>query len=161
MNKTLTIIIVLLILGFGAWYFLKGAPASAPETGDENATLDANNASGSTVQGEDESGTAIDTDVSVDITTPAVREFTITGSNFAFDVSSIKVKQGDTVKITFVNSVGSHDLRVEGYGIGTKILAAGARETISFTADEKGTFEYYCSVGSHRAMGMKGSLIVE
>jgi plastocyanin len=28
-------------------------------------------------------------------------------------------------------------------------------------ADKKGTFEYYCSVGQHRALGMKGKLVVE
>ena len=33
--------------------------------------------------------------------------------------------------------------------------------TAEFTADKVGSFEYYCSVGSHRSMGMKGVLKVE
>jgi plastocyanin len=32
---------------------------------------------------------------------------------------------------------------------------------IEFVANKKGKFEYYCSVGEHRAMGMKGNLVVE
>ena len=32
---------------------------------------------------------------------------------------------------------------------------------VEFTVDKTGTFEYYCSVGQHRANGMVGNLIVE
>ena len=32
---------------------------------------------------------------------------------------------------------------------------------VEFVASIAGTFEYYCSVGEHRAKGMKGNLIVE
>lgn len=33
--------------------------------------------------------------------------------------------------------------------------------SVTFVADETGTFEYYCSVGNHRGQGMIGKLIVE
>jgi len=32
---------------------------------------------------------------------------------------------------------------------------------VEFTADTPGEFEYYCSVGQHRANGQVGKLIVE
>lgn len=91
----------------------------------------------------------------------AVREFTVSGKPFSFTPSTMKVNQGEMVRITFVNEQGTHDLVVEGYEARTKVLQAGQSETIEFLADKTGTFEYYCSVGTHRAQGMKGTLTVE
>ena len=90
-----------------------------------------------------------------------VKEFKVTGSNFNYDVSEIKVKQGDKVRITFMNADGMHDWKLDEFNAATQIIQGGKQETIEFVASKKGTFEYYCSVGQHRAMGMKGNLIVE
>jgi plastocyanin len=90
----------------------------------------------------------------------AVKEFTVTGANFSFTPSTMTVKKGDTVKITFVNSGGFHDLKIDEFAVATKKLSSGAQEVVEFVADKAGTFEYYCSVGDHRAMGMKGTLTV-
>jgi plastocyanin len=91
-----------------------------------------------------------------------VREFTVTGTNFSFAPSTLTVKKGDTVKITFVNSGGTHDLRIDEFpGAATKKIGSGQSETITFVADKAGSFEYYCSVGTHRAMGMRGTLVVQ
>ncbi len=89
------------------------------------------------------------------------KAFTVTGNNFSFDVKEIKVKKGETVKITFKNSEGFHDWRVDEFNAFTKTIAADKEDVITFVADKSGTFEYYCSVGQHRAMGMVGKLIVE
>ncbi len=89
------------------------------------------------------------------------RSFTVSGENFEFSPDSIVVKKGDTVRLTFRSIGGSHDLRIEDYEIGTKVLANGAQETLTFEADTAGTFAYYCSVGNHRAMGMEGTLTVQ
>lgn len=89
------------------------------------------------------------------------KAFTVVGDNFAFDVKEIKVKKGDTVKVTFENKEGFHDWVVDEFKAKTKQIAAGASETVEFVANKAGTFEYYCSVGQHRKMGMVGKLIVE
>lgn len=89
------------------------------------------------------------------------KEFRVSGKNFSFTPSQIRVKQGDAVRIIFDNAEGFHDLRVEGYNVGTKQFFEGNSETIEFTADKAGSFAYYCSVGSHRQAGMQGTLIVE
>lgn len=89
------------------------------------------------------------------------KEFTVVGSKFKFDPAQIKVKQGDVVKITFKNSDGMHDFVIDELKARTKVIKAGEQEVIQFIADKSGSFEYYCSVGTHRAMGMKGTLIVE
>lgn len=90
-----------------------------------------------------------------------VQEFNVKGSNYKFDIAEIKVKKGDTVKITVTNTEGMHDFVLDEFDAKTKILKEGDSETIEFVADQSGNFEYYCSVGSHRAMGMKGTLTVE
>lgn len=91
----------------------------------------------------------------------SVKEFSVTSDHFSFDLKEIRVKQGDTVKITFHNSGGFHDWVIDEFNARTKQLKAGESETVQFVVDKTGTYEYYCSVGSHRAMGMKGNLIVE
>lgn len=86
---------------------------------------------------------------------------TVTGSNFAFDPKEIHAKVGQKVTITFTNSNGFHDFVIDEFNVHTAKIAAGKSEDVVFTASKKGSFQYYCSVGNHRQMGMVGTLIVE
>jgi plastocyanin len=90
-----------------------------------------------------------------------IKEFTVTGSGFKFTPVTLTVKQGDTVRVTYKNAGGMHDFVIDEFNVKTKVLADGGEETVEFVANQKGSFEYYCSVGNHRAMGMKGTLVVE
>lgn len=90
-----------------------------------------------------------------------VKEFTVTGSNFEFDPAKMTVKKGDTVKITFKSEGSLHDFVIDEFDVRTQQLGAGKEESIEFVADKSGTFEYYCSVGNHRQMGMVGTLTVQ
>lgn len=92
---------------------------------------------------------------------PSVQTFNIKGSNYSFDLKEIKVKQGQTVRIIFSNEGGMHDWVLNEFNARTPQINSGQTSTIEFVADKAGTYEYYCSVGNHRAMGMKGVLIVE
>lgn len=85
----------------------------------------------------------------------------ITASNFKYSTSQIKVKKGDTVKIVLANTGGTHDWVIDEFNARTKIITSGETAEITFVANKTGSFEYYCSIGTHRAMGMKGMLIVE
>ena len=69
--------------------------------------------------------------------------------------------RGDRVKIVLRNTEGFHDWKVDAFNAATQRINAGTEDIIEFTADTAGTYEYYCSVGDHRAKGMKGTLIVE
>jgi len=91
----------------------------------------------------------------------SVKEFTVTGSNFKFAPSQLQVKQGDTVRVTFNNQGGMHDWNLDEFNAHTKVIKAGQQETVEFVASKAGQFEYYCSVGDHRQMGMTGTLVVE
>lgn len=90
-----------------------------------------------------------------------LKEFNVTGSNYQFDPAVIKVKKGDLVKINFKSTGGFHDFVLDEFNVKTAVTGPGKVETVEFTPDRVGTFEYYCSVGNHRQMGMVGKLIVE
>ncbi len=145
-----------------------GTSATMPVIEEDGTTSDAEEM---VVEGEDDpAGATIEIDVGADGTAniivgdaaePTVREFAVTGNNFAFSETSLTVKKGDTVRIVFTNAEGFHDWKIDEFNAATQKLSAGASETIEFVADTAGSFEYYCSVGSHRAMGMKGTLVVE
>lgn len=105
--------------------------------------------------------TNTNTNTAVDDDSGKTKSFSVEASNFAFSLKEIKVKQGDRVRITVTNKGGFHDWKLDEFSLATKQLQADQSETIEFVADKRGTFEYYCSVGQHRAMGMKGNLIVE
>lgn len=90
-----------------------------------------------------------------------VKEITVTGANFKFNPTTITVKKGDTVKLTFKSVGGFHDFVIDELDVKTKVVSDGQTDTVEFTADKAGTYEYYCSVGDHRKMGMVGKLIVQ
>lgn len=89
------------------------------------------------------------------------KEFTVEGSPFKFTPKEIRVKKGDTVVVTFKNAQGTHDFAIDEFDVKTNQIGEGEEEEVEFVASKVGTFEYYCSVGNHRAQGMVGKLIVE
>lgn len=89
-----------------------------------------------------------------------VKEFTLDSFNFGYSMDTIEVNQGDTVTINLTSSDGFHDWVVDEFGAATEKINAGENTSVTFVADQVGTFEFYCSVGSHRARGMVGTLVV-
>ena len=87
--------------------------------------------------------------------------FEVTGGMFYFDPNEIRVKAGDTVKIVFTSAEGMHDWRLDEFAAQTEITNVGETTEVTFVADTAGSYEFYCNVGNHRAMGMVGTLIVE
>jgi plastocyanin len=97
----------------------------------------------------------------IDAMESQTKEFNVDGKNFEFSMGEIKVKKGDTVRINFTSTDGFHDWVVDEFSASTERVNTDGTSTVIFIADQSGTFEYYCSVGSHRALGMFGSLVVE
>ena len=91
---------------------------------------------------------------------PSVKEFVVEAVPFSFSLSTMEVNKGDTVRITVKNVKGTHDFKLDEFNVSTRILNVGEEQVITFVADKVGTFEYYCSVSNHRAMGMVGTLNV-
>lgn len=79
-------------------------------------------------------------------------------SNFAFSPKSFTVKAGEGVKITFTKAEGSHTFVIDGI----TTVKAETKTGVIFTAPSKpGSYPFYCNVGTHRAMGMEGTMIVK
>jgi len=96
-----------------------------------------------------------------DLEEPASDVIVISGSNYEYSPASFTVQSGEEVTIRFDNENGTHDLVFEGLGVGTQVISGGQSETITFTAPEPGSYNYYCSVGNHRTLGMEGVMSVE
>ncbi|HLD28475.1 MAG TPA: plastocyanin/azurin family copper-binding protein [Patescibacteria group bacterium] len=90
-----------------------------------------------------------------------VKVFDISGRNFVFSMEEIIVNVGDTVRINFTSESGFHDWVVDKFNAATNQVNTGDSTSVEFVADTAGVFEYYCSVGNHRAQGMFGQLIVQ
>ena len=91
----------------------------------------------------------------------------MTGENFKFvvdgkDNPDITVSEGDIVTVEFSSTQGFHDFVIDELDAATaKVREADGVTSVTFLALEAGSYEYYCSVGSHREQGMFGSFIVE
>ena len=85
----------------------------------------------------------------------------VEGGSMYFKPNEIRVKLGESVKIKFTNAGGMHDFVIDEFNVKTKVLGSGKTETVEFTADKLGEFEFYCSVAGHRQSGMFGKIIVE
>lgn len=101
-----------------------------------------------------------------DIGETEIKIFVLTGENFKFvldgeDNPEIRVNEGDKVRIEFISTSGFHDWVLEEFGAATAKVGENGETYVEFIAGEKGTFEYYCSVGAHRDNGMKGVFVVE
>ena len=91
---------------------------------------------------------------------PGIKEIHVTNEGFVFTPAEIVVKKGDIIRLTFTNGGGLHDWVLDEFNAATKKISGGRADTIEFVADTAGAFEFYCSVGNHRAMGMWGKFTV-
>jgi plastocyanin len=100
------------------------------------------------------------------VTVKASQPVRFTADEYKFDPKSVTLDASGkpaTLAIELHNSGAlAHDLRVKRGGQelgGTSIILNGkdARATVRLTP---GTYTFFCSVGDHEALGMKGSLIV-
>lgn len=103
----------------------------------------------------------VEEEIAEDVDAPADVIFDISGRNYAFSEIELRAKKGDKVKVIFTSADGFHNWTVDEFNAATEQVQTGGRTEVTFIADKAGTFEYYCSVGNHRELGMVGNLIVE
>lgn len=86
-------------------------------------------------------------------------EVTMESANFSFSPNVINAAPGDRVSISFTKNAGFHTFVIDEAGVE---FAIAEGEILNFTApSEPGSYPFYCSIGSHRAQGMEGTLIVQ
>jgi plastocyanin len=104
----------------------------------------------------------------------ARKEFEVGSRNHDFSIDgvenpTVRVKKGTQVKIILTSQGGTHDW-VFALKNGTnevivaqtpRVMSGAPAVSVEFVADTVGEHVYYCSVGTHRAQGMEGKLIVE
>ena len=104
----------------------------------------------------------------------------VRGSEYKFTPNEITAPAGQTVTLRLKN-VGEteHDLEVQGLrvqmmgdeeemgghegaapGMIAMHTAKGKTASVTFMADQKGTYEFWCTISGHKEQGMIGKLIV-
>jgi plastocyanin len=87
--------------------------------------------------------------------------FDLTATNYQYSETELRVKQGDTVTVSITSEVGIHNFNIDELNVHSLTVTSGNTTEVTFTATQKGTFEYYCNISNHRELGMVGNLIVE
>lgn len=90
----------------------------------------------------------------------AVKTVEMEAGAFYYKPNMLTVKKGEKVKIMFTAIDMMHDFVIDELQVKMPVVKSGNTGSVEFTADKVGTFEYYCSVGKHRANGQVGKLIV-
>lgn len=88
----------------------------------------------------------------------------ISGTNFKYAPNTITAAAGETVTVRLDVEEGFHDFVIDELDVATEKMQAGNSEEVTFTIPEDAsgeTYEFYCSVGEHREMGMVGTLVIE
>jgi len=141
---------IILLLIAGGLFFSLGSGNS-----DQNT-----NTLGESIQETSENNIITDTNDIADETGGELVEIEMQGGMYYFSKEEITVNKGDTVRIALTSEEGMHDIVINEFNVQSDVVNEGETATIEFVADEAGEFEYYCSVGNHRQMGMIGTLIV-
>jgi plastocyanin len=91
-----------------------------------------------------------------------VQKVTVVGTEYAFNPSTFTLKKGQPAEITFKNmGAFPHNLTIADLNLKTKTIQPGEEDTIQFTPDKTGQFEFLCTVPGHADKGMKGTLTVQ
>jgi len=97
---------------------------------------------------------------SSELMTKNIKEINMEAGSFYYKPNTITVKKGETVKIVMHSVSMMHDFNIDELNVRMPIVKNGDTGTVEFTADKVGTFEYYCSVGQHRANGQVGKITI-
>ena len=152
------VLVIAIVVGFVSFMTYKNKSNSEVMTTD-NATDSMTNESESTLNST-ESATQKMNDEKTTNTGDSV-SVSVEGGNFYFKPNTINAKVGQTVKVT-LNAVSmQHDFVIDALNVKSATIQSGKSTTVEFVPTKAGSFEFYCSVGNHKQMGMVGTLIVE
>ena len=86
-------------------------------------------------------------------------------SQIAYDTTSLSAKAGNvTIDFNNPNSALGHDVCVQdpnGKKLGCSQVVTGGKTTLDLSNLKSGSYTFYCSVDSHEAAGMKGTLTIQ
>jgi len=147
---------VLVLLLVGGYYFMNQGKSEAPI---ENQMPAPGSVTVPEMVVEDTTGEG--EEVIVELDEDGNQSVEVEGGMFYFQPNRLIVKKGVPVKVTLNNVEGMHDFVIDELDVQSEVIAAGKSTIVEFTPKEAGEFEFYCSIGDHRAKGMVGTLVVE
>jgi plastocyanin len=96
------------------------------------------------------------------VTVPAGSPVRVSAREYSFDPSAIAIEGDGNVRITLRNAGDlAHDLRIErgGHDLGGTPSFQGGERSARLRLGP-GRYRFFCSVGDHEQLGMRGSLRV-
>lgn len=147
MKQSILVLLIVALIGGGYLYFSQS---------NKNVLLPESSVK---MSGSSSSSSMTTTDSSTAST--EVKTISVEAGSFYYKPSIITVKKGEIVKIVLNSISMMHDFNIDELGVKMPIVKNGDTGTVEFISDKIGTFEYYCSVGQHRANGQVGKLVVE
>ncbi len=90
-----------------------------------------------------------------------VKIINVEAGSFYYKPNEIRVKKGQKVKIVMKSVSMMHDFVIDELDVRMPVTKNGETGEVEFTPTQVGEFEYYCSVGQHRANGQVGKIIIE
>ncbi len=92
---------------------------------------------------------------------PEPRKIEVVARKFAFEPSTIEVKAGEPVEITFTSVDTKHGFALKELGIEKVVFAKDEPVTVKLTAEKPGTYEFKCAKFCGLGHGkMKGAIVV-
>lgn len=89
------------------------------------------------------------------------KTFDVVAKQFEFNPGTIEVNEGDTVVLKIKSIDTTHGIAIPQFGV-SETLNPGEEKTVTFVADKKGTYDFYCNVYCGSGHGsMKGTLVVK
>lgn len=142
MKNVVIVLAIVAILG-GAIYFAQNKSSEQPSTNMQS----------------EQTTTQTDTNKeSMESTDETVIE--MEAGSFYYTPNVITAKKGEKIRIVMKSVSMMHDFVIDELGVKMPVVKDGDTGTVEFVADKVGSFEYYCSVGQHRANGQIGTITI-
>ncbi|HUY70229.1 MAG TPA: plastocyanin/azurin family copper-binding protein [Candidatus Baltobacteraceae bacterium] len=161
------VVIAIIIAAIGLVYGKTGGSSGAPYGG--SAAVASSTVPASTTVAQISNSTS-DANMTEDMIMNDAGSVTInvalsnSNNQFIITPNVITVSAGENVTLNVTNEGTSmaHNLMIPGLNVSTPLgMSPGQSAEVRFTAPSgAGNYTYYCSVGSHRQLGMVGTLVV-
>ncbi len=152
MAKYLLIILIILVLAGGGYYLWNSGLV------DFSALMDGGETNEETTESEE----ADDEEEQPSVSKVEVVEVTVEAKEFSFTPSKLTVDVGTKVRLTLENGGSvSHDFVVDELDVEMTLVSPGQSQTIEFTLERAGIYEFDCSIPGHEEAGMTGTLTVK
>jgi len=88
------------------------------------------------------------------------QQVTLKAEDIKWDPTTITVKANQPVVITIQNTgTLKHNFTLQDFGVNQDV-DPGKTETVTFTPNKTGSFQFFCNIPGHKEAGMVGTLTV-